>query len=119
MPALNFQKRFAPLVESGEKRQTIRRHRKQHIRAGDTLYLYTGMRTRNCQKLGETKCISAENISIDKYPEGWAITVANRELGCEERDALAQADGFGCDFDLFDWFAENTGLPFEGLLIRW
>ena len=28
MPALNFQARFAPLVESGQKRQTIRAYRK-------------------------------------------------------------------------------------------
>jgi hypothetical protein len=44
MPALDFQARFAPLVESGEKRQTIRKRRKRPIGVGQTLYLWTGQR---------------------------------------------------------------------------
>lgn len=51
MPLLNFELRFAGLIESGEKRQTIRAQRKYPIKAGDKLYLYTGVRTKNCRKL--------------------------------------------------------------------
>ena len=43
MPALNFQKQFAPLVESGEKRQTIRAHRKDKrlpAKPGDIIALH-------------------------------------------------------------------------------
>ncbi len=53
MPSLNFQARFAPLVESGEKRQTIRAYRKdgRDPKRGDKLYLFTGMRTKACRPL--------------------------------------------------------------------
>ena len=63
MPALNFQKQFVPLIESGEKRQTIRSQRKQPIKVGDLLYLYTGQRTKNCRKLAESICLFAHRVS--------------------------------------------------------
>jgi len=51
MPALNFQSRFADLVASGKKRQTIRPVRRHPIKAGDLLHLFTGMRTKRCKRL--------------------------------------------------------------------
>ena len=39
MPAYNFQKQFAPLVESGQKCQTIRKTNKA-AKVGDTAYLH-------------------------------------------------------------------------------
>lgn len=52
MPAYNFQKQFAPLVESGQKRQTIRAiGKRRHARPGESLQLYTGQRTKACRKL--------------------------------------------------------------------
>lgn len=52
MPAYNFRKQFAPLVESGQKRQTIRTiGKRRHARAGEPLQLYTGQRTKACRKL--------------------------------------------------------------------
>jgi hypothetical protein len=52
MPAYNFQKQFAPLVQSGEKRQTIRTlGKRSHAQPGNKLQLYTGMRTKQCRKL--------------------------------------------------------------------
>ena len=65
MPALNFQEQFAAAVESGEKRQTIRSERKRPIKVGDTLYLYTGMRTKRCRKLGSAGCVGIEEIRIN------------------------------------------------------
>lgn len=52
---INFKQQFAEMVESGEKRQTIRRERKGHrqIGKGDHLKLYTGLRTKQCRLLGE------------------------------------------------------------------
>ena len=64
MAALNFQKQFAPDVESGIKLQTIRAKRKNPIKEGETLYLYTGMRTKKCRKLGEVKCYSVLPFEI-------------------------------------------------------
>lgn len=65
MPALNFKKRFEPMIESGDKRQTIRAKRKdcRDPKEGQTLYLYTGMRSKGCRKLGEAPCLSSETNS--------------------------------------------------------
>ena len=66
MPALNFKKQFADKVERGEKRQTIRALRAdgRNPQPGQTLFLYTGMRTKSCRKLGEAVCSSVEQIDI-------------------------------------------------------
>lgn len=64
MPALNFQKQFADKIKNGEKLQTIRALRKRPFVIGDVLYLYTGMRTKNCVKLGKTYCIDIAYVEI-------------------------------------------------------
>ena len=53
MPSLNFQAQFAPLVESGAKRTTIRALRRdgRNPKRGDPLYMFTGQRTRSCRRL--------------------------------------------------------------------
>lgn len=123
MPSLNFQKQFAAAVESGEKRQTIRATRKRPFRAGDTLHLFTGMRTKGCRKLGEVRCTSVEHVQIDGiegYDGVWRdaeIRVANRPV--DSLDAFAADDGFESGLSMFRWFRDTHGIPFEGQLIRW
>jgi len=56
MPALNFKKEFVPLIKKGFKKMTIRKDRKCPIMEGNKLYLYSGMRTANCEKIAEAKC---------------------------------------------------------------
>lgn len=116
MAAYNFKKRFAQLVESGEKYQTIRAERKDgwRPRIGTTLYLYTSMRTKSCQKLREAPCISVEAITIYKRVE-----VSGRWLTSGEVEKLAKADGFETVDQFFDFFRKEHGLPFRGLLIKW
>jgi len=109
MPALNFQKQFTDAVESGKKCQTIRAYRKvRDPKVGDTLYLYTGMRTKQCRKLGEVECTSVEHVKIGRYCASMS-----------HKDDFAQADGFDTYGAMLDWFEQTHGLPFEGLLIRW
>ena len=86
MPALNFQKQFADAVESGlfdlrgeprpdrligvrPKLQTIRLYRKDERdpKPGQTLYHFTGMRTKQCRRLGEAECTSVMPVEI-----GWS-----------------------------------------------
>ncbi len=115
MPALNFQGRFAPLVESGEKTQTIRPPRKRPICAGDTLHLYTGMRTRACRKLGEAFCYLVSPIIVNEeccYLDGLPLNDVQAER-------IAQRDGFTSWRELAAWFKAQYGLPFNGVLIRW
>ena len=115
MPALNFKKEFAPKVESGEKRQTIRAIKKTPFKTGDILYLYTGMRTRSCRKLGEAKALEVLPVEI--------TTRSMRINGVlqlnHDSEKIAKEDGFDSFFDMMYWFFHTHGLPFEGQLIKW
>jgi hypothetical protein len=64
MPALNFRPQFADLVSSGQKTQTIRQVRKCPIKVGDTLWLYTGMRTKQCRLLADAVVTDVQGIQI-------------------------------------------------------
>jgi len=118
MPALNFKKEFSDKVASGEKKQTIRALRKdcKNPRPGQTLYLYTGMRTQYCKKLGEGTCTSVEPICIEEHYE---IVVGVRLLPLAEEIRFIRADGFKSAKKFYDFFRKTHGLPFWGLLIKW
>jgi len=126
MPALNFKKEFAPKVEIGlkeprhreAKRQTIRAGRKdgRNPREGQQLYLYTGMRTKVCRKLGEAECKSVQQFTIE---ENLAIYVGTRCLSVGEEESMALADGFTTRGQFLDFFRKTHGLPFNGFLIKW
>mgnify|MGYP001768442570 CR=1 FL=1 len=113
MPALNFQKQFADKVEKGEKRQTIR---KRPFQIGDKLYLYTGQRTKQCRKLGESVVKESYSIVIPNEDE---IYFDDCILIGIEKEQLARDDGFECVADMIDWFKKTHGLPFVGYLIIW
>ena len=117
MPALNFQARFAPLVESGEKRQTIRACRKdgRDPKVGDTLYLYTGQRTKACRKLGEAVCIDRFHVFIDWH----TLEIDNRPCDAVEADEIARMDGLPSWTALAGWIDHYHGLPFDGFMFRW
>jgi len=115
MPSLNFKKRFAPLIEKGEKRQTIRKMRKTPFKSGDTLYLFTGMRTAKCRRLGVYRCISAETIHISET----SIELDGRGLSILEIKQLAHNDGFSGSDEFLAFFSREHDLPLHGQLIRW
>ncbi len=120
MPALNFQKQFAPLVESGAKCQTIRAYRKRPFKVGDKLYLYTGMKTKSCRKLGEATCSEIRRFTIDGDLTSLRQTV-EIEIDNLHADAfeVAKADGFKDEIEMASWFGAIYGLPFTGQLIKW
>lgn len=120
MPAYNFQKQFAPLVESGQKCQTIRKTNKG-AKVGDTAYLYYGQRTKQCRKLGEGTITEIRSITIlctglQQAIGAWVgnIWYEDRALNC-----LAQDDGFESGEAMVAWFADLYGLPFHGYLHKW
>lgn len=122
MPALNFQSRFAALVERGDKRQTIRAKRMngRDPKPGDTLYLYTGMRQKWCRKLGESDVRMVTPFEIVITPDGGAYWVmAEDVMTIDEMDQLAIADGFGGWGEMSTWFEQTHGLPFSGVMIEW
>jgi len=87
------------------------------------VYLYTGMRTKACRKLGESDCIEAIPIEISR-PNGvepwmgavvlWHIFL----LWQYEVERIARADGFESAVAFYDFFVPD-GKPFYGQLIKW
>lgn len=116
MPALNFQKQFADLVEKGIKKQTIRAYRKRPFKIGDKLYLYTGMRTKKCKNLGEVKCKGVYHFRINEFG---LFFINGKLLMGKDQFLFALQDGFSSTLEMIDWFDKNHGLPFKGQLIIW
>ena len=114
MPSLNFQARFAPMVESGQKRCTIRAKRKHPIKVGDTLFLYTGMRWKTCRKLREVVCSKVTPVVID----GVIVFLDGRELSGKEVATLARNNGFQLLQEFWAFFHGKNGY-LEGDLIEW
>ena len=116
MPAYNFKAQFAELVASGKKTQTIRPPRKRPTKPGDVLYLYTGMRTKNCRKLKQAICKSVNHLKIDKNLN---VSIDGRHLSFIEKNLLIKADGFQNENDFDAFFYTNYLLPREFELIKW
>src|SRR5713226_2877004 len=67
MPAYSFQECFIPFLLDGSKDHTVRKERagrSRHARPGDRIYLYYGMRTKWCRKIGEAICSYVCRIQI-------------------------------------------------------
>lgn len=123
MVAYNFQARFVRPIESGEKRQTIRRRgKRRHAEAGDKLQLYTGQRTKKCRKILEEDptCIAVQAVTIRVGAFDVAVAVDGRWLTVEELDEFARYDGFADreDFHAF-WLSFHGQGEADNLLIRW
>ncbi len=127
MPALNFKKQFADDVELGLKRQTIRAPRKDgrlHCKVGDTLKLYTGMRTNQCRLLGEATVTRTAQVGIEPtemFLNGEILhaILHSRDQSDPTDNEFAEADGFDSFMDMASWFDDIHGLPFEGTVIYW
>ena len=124
MPLIGFKKRFAPMVESGKKRQTIRAKRRdgRNPHPGETLYLYTGLRTKGCRKIGQVFCKSVTEIVVTRR----GIILAGEWVTSAEADQIAIADGFGSYSELWDFVEREHHMMsiedtsgFWGLLIKW
>lgn len=130
MVAYSFKKQFAPLILAGTKAQTIRGDRKRHARPGELLQLFTGMRTRECRRLGEALCTAVERVLIvlphRRQPPRIVVNTLEGEFvrGATwgvSLDEFAQQDGFR-DFDamIAFWRENHPGQDeFSGILIRW
>jgi hypothetical protein len=117
MVAFNFQKRWAPDVESGKKPQTIRKG-PARAKVGDTLQLYTGQRTKSCRKLADAICTAVIPVRFNRY----YFALDNKPIYDAALDKLAREDGFkdwetAVDF-FFDKFDEEPD-DFVGYLYKW
>lgn len=140
MPALSFQPRFVPFILRGDKTHTIRDFRKRPFKAGDRLYLYTGLRTKKAEKLFEAECVKVETIAIigreiaqnDMFPhlyDVWLdtfkpmrveVSIDGQQLDKTEKEALARRDGFSNFHEMLKfWITPKNRLPFHGQIIHW
>jgi hypothetical protein len=134
MVACSFKKRFVDPIRVGlsrvslsfdcpPKRQTIRAiGKRRHARPGETLQLYTAMRTKQCELIGEAPCSSVEPIVI-KVPkdDAWLWIRIGEAKAFEAGDDFAIADGFQDIEDMWNfWRSEHPDTAmFSGVLIKW
>ena len=102
MPAYNFQRQFVDKVRSGVKEQTIRRRRKNPTKAGDLLYLYTGMRTKQCELIGKYLCVGVRRVQINMRPP--QVWVNGLRLADEYLAKFVTWDGFDNAEEFFKFF---------------
>lgn len=131
MPALNFTV-FIDKILSGEKTCTVRAKRKRPIKKGDKLYLYTGMRHKNCQKLGEAVCLGVISIDFrttDIFFDGTEICFSTFHRGSknpwplEWQNKLALDDGFKNWEELSAYFIKSHKMKPDDIklfdIIQW
>lgn len=127
MPAYNFKAQFAPAVEAGQKLCTIRG---RAAVVGTKAYLYTGMRTKACRKLGQGTIAHCAAITVGYAQDGCPRAVFGRhKMNFNEFSALAIADGFETTRDMVDWFRDQYKFSaptadggkdvFSGFMITW
>ncbi len=128
MPAYNFKKEFVPMILDGSKPHTIRRRRKRPTRVGDVLYLFTGLRTKQCKLVAISECVKIEPILL--IPEAMIIWISSsqvdinesnmRPLSIDEINDLAHRDGFEDTYDFFDFFKRyKEGFLYDFEIIWW
>jgi hypothetical protein len=122
MGLYNFQARFVPFIQSGNKTHTIRSIRKNPDKPGNTLHLYTGLRTKKATRiLPPVQCVKVEEIEIKDGIFGdenhASVCVDGIDLDRSERETLARRDGFP-SFEAMIQFWRGR-LPFRGHIIHW
>lgn len=104
------------------KRQTIRaKGKRRHARPGETLQLYTGMRTRQCKLIGLARCVSIQKVTIQIKKFSMWIEVDGVPVKGGNIHAFARADGFGSGEEMLEfWHTNHKGVKrFDGFLIKW
>jgi len=127
MALLNYHPQFAPLVESGQKRMTIRAQRKRPIVTGETLHHYSGCRTKHARRLMEpVPCKRALDIVIcwkqqpgSKYRSLEVRKQFKGKLNRSEIEQLALDDGHASVEAFQAWFLKDGITEFSGQLIEW
>ena len=115
---------FIDKILAGEKRQTIRRASPKwaNVKAGDKLTLYTGLRTKQCRKLGEAVVESITPIIVDIEISNVAVDtpLGDFNLDLPALNDLVARDGFISAADFFKFFFVHYHVYRNKMLvIRW
>lgn len=115
-----FKPQFAPMVEAGTKRQTVRPVPKRIPMPGDSISLraWDGKPYRSKQRVLRESLITAVH-GVQITVDGWVCLDGIRIKTRSEIEAFAQADGFATPELMLEWFRATHGLPFTGIVINW
>jgi hypothetical protein len=122
MVAYSFKAQFAAPIVAGTKRQTVRADRKRHARVGETLQLYTGMRTRACRLIGRAVCVGVGEVRLDFERARVSLWTGVTLSSVADLDAYAARDGFdGWDALWLFWMETHPDVQgaFTGVQIEW
>lgn len=114
---LGFKKQFVTPIKKGTKIHSIRIDKHNRWKAGRSIQMATGVRTKNYKCfLKKHSCISVQRIEI-RYEKNHIILVFvdGRKLNFMEVLALARNDGFKSLYDFFEWFSKD----FVGKIVHW
>lgn len=108
---LNYKKQFIDAIKIGTKVHTIRGRRKNKPKIGETLHMFSGLRTKNSELITKKeKLISTQKVWIKIVfrlkPTNWylKICVDGRVLSSSEIEAFVRFDGFSNIQEFIDFF---------------
>jgi hypothetical protein len=121
---LPFKPQFPAPILAGTKIHTMRTDAHNRWRAGNSIQMATGVRTKayhqfNKERPDLQQCISTQQVVITYHKHGAiggpSVLVDGRYLTALEVHELAINDGFPNTIKFFEWFNTN----FEGKIIHW
>lgn len=124
MVAYSFKSRFAGPILAGTKCQTIRKPRtgrSRHVRPGEEIQLYSGMRTKHCKLIARVTCKAVREVQIGLGNPGVLIIDGAHFNTDADLERFAKRDGFESwsDLNAF-WAKEHRGVSwFTGVMIQW
>jgi hypothetical protein len=114
---LGFKPRFEEPIQLGTKVFTLRGKRKNEPKLGETLYMYTGLRTSNCRKISDKEKLQDKQrvrlqIRANAKNDTLKVWVDGRELTEAEIDQFVIYDGFVDRTDFINyWIQDKTEKP--------
>jgi hypothetical protein len=116
---LGFKKRFADPIKIGTKVFTIRKRRKVRPKVGETIHMYSGLRTKHTELISnKEKLQSIQTVRIlikrwqepDNGPWEYEISVFVDRKYVKDIQSFARFDGFKNMFEWADyWLTDEKG----------
>ncbi|HEY6976677.1 MAG TPA: hypothetical protein VH396_10340 [Chitinophagaceae bacterium] len=120
MALINFSREdFVNAVADGSKHFTIRQLRKNPVKKGETLQLYTGLRTKQARKLREAVCKNVGDIKIENTKKEFLFWLDNKQLSLAQVKDISNKIGFDSVDEWIEYFKKKYKFPFKGQLIEW
>lgn len=116
MGLYGFKPQFVRHILAGTKRHTIRHLRRYPDKPGNTLHLYSGLRTKKAKLIMRVRCTRIQEFTMDENHTVWIDGVVLSE---SETQRLARADGFSNFHEMVKFWDAEHDLPFVGQIVHW